>query len=139
MLDKVKNGVTLLIRGDITFDKFTGENVIVPRAISSVQKIQPVDDAEEKRTELHLHTKMSMMDGMTDASVLVKRAISWGHKAIAITDHGVVQAYPEAVAAAGGKIKIIYGMEAYLVDDAVHEGNFWSRQLLNIIFDFIFY
>ena len=117
ILDKIKNGVTVLVRGDITFDKFSGESIIVPRAISLVDKIQPCDDAEEKRVELHLHTKMSMMDGMTDPAVLVKRAISWGHKAIAITDHGVVQAYPEAVAAAGDKIKIIYGMEAYFIDD----------------------
>lgn len=117
ILDKIKNGVTVLIRGDITFDKFSGENIIVPRAVSLVKKIESTDDAPEKRVELHLHTKMSMMDGMTDPAVLVKRAISWGHKAIAITDHGVVQAYPEATAAAGGKIKIIYGMEAYFIDD----------------------
>ncbi|MGN1418263.1 MAG: PolC-type DNA polymerase III [Acutalibacteraceae bacterium] len=117
LLDKLKNGVTVLIRGDISFDKYTGENVIIPKAISTVEKIPHIDDAEKKRVELHLHTKMSMMDGMTDPAVLVKRAIEWGHKAIAITDHGVVQAYPEAAAAAGGKIKIIYGMEAYFIDD----------------------
>lgn len=128
VLDKLKNGVTVLIKGDITFDKWSGENVIVPRGLATVEKIPQTDDAEEKRVELHLHTKMSMMDGMTDPAVLVKRAIAWGHKAIAITDHGVVQAYPEAVAAAGGKIKIIYGMEAYFIDDTKVPFDEWRKE-----------
>ncbi|MBQ3136963.1 MAG: PolC-type DNA polymerase III [Clostridia bacterium] len=127
IMAKVKDGVTLMIRGDLAFDKFSGENVISPRAICLVDKIQKEDNAEEKRVELHLHTKMSMMDGMTDASVLVKRAIAWGHKAIAITDHGVVQAYPEAVSAAGGKIKIIYGMEGYFMDDTDISFEDWKK------------
>lgn len=127
VLDKLKNGVTVLIKGDITFDKWSGENIIVPRGLATVEKIPQTDDAEEKRVELHLHTKMSMMDGMTDPAVLVKRAIAWGHKAIAITDHGVVQAYPEAVAAAGGKIKIIYGMEAYFIDDTKVPFDEWRK------------
>lgn len=128
LLEKLKDGVTVLIRGDITYDKYSGENVISPRAISLVDKIPPIDGAEEKRVELHLHTKMSMMDGMTDAADLVKRAIAWGHKAIAITDHGVVQAFPEATAAAGGKIKIIYGMEAYYIDDSVRSFDEWKKE-----------
>ena len=127
IMNKIKDGVTVMLRGDLAFDKFSGENVISPRAISLVDKIPKKDDAEEKRVELHLHTKMSMMDGMTDASVLVKRAISWGHKAIAITDHGVVQAFPEAVAAAGGKIKIIYGMEGYFMDDTEMSFEDWKK------------
>lgn len=127
ILSKVKDGVTVMIRGDLAFDKFSGENVISPRSISLVDKIPKTDDSEEKRVELHLHTKMSMMDGMTDAKYLVKRAIDWGHKAIAITDHGVVQAYPEAVKAAGGKIKIIYGMEAYFMDDTDISFEDWKK------------
>ncbi len=127
LTEKIKEGVTLLLRGDLTFDKFSGENVITPRAISLIDKIPKTDDAPEKRVELHLHTKQSMMDGMTDAKVLVKRAISWGHKAIAITDHGVVQAYPEAVAAAGGKIKIIYGMEGYFMNDDEMDFATWKK------------
>ncbi len=127
IMSKIKDGVTVMIRGDLAFDKFSGENVISPRAICLVEKIQKTDDAPEKRVELHLHTKMSMMDGMTDASVLVKRAISWGHKAIAITDHGVVQAFPEAVSAAGGKIKIIYGMEGYFMDDTEVSFEDWKK------------
>lgn len=127
LLKKLKDGVTVLLRGDLSFDKFSGENVITPRAISLVEKIPPVDDAAEKRVELHLHTKMSMMDGMTDPAVLVKRAIAWGHKAIAITDHGVVQAYPEAVAAGGGKIKVILGMENYYIDDTEISFDDWKK------------
>ena len=127
IMKRVNNGVTLLLRGDLRFDKFSGENVISPRAISVVEKIPKTDNAEEKRVELHLHTKMSMMDGVTDAKVLVKRAVDWGHKAIAITDHGVVQAYPEAVKAAGGKIKIIYGMEGYFMDDTEISFEDWKK------------
>lgn len=117
IVEKIGNGVTVLIKGSIQFDKYAGENVINVDALSTVKKIPPIDDAPEKRVELHLHTKMSMMDAVTDAKALVKRAIQWGHKAIAITDHGVVQAFPEAAGAAGDDIKIIYGMEGYLVDD----------------------
>ncbi len=128
ILEKVSDGVTLLIRGDLTFDKFSGEVVITPRAISTIERIPPIDDAEEKRVELHLHTKMSMMDGMTDAKVLVKRAIAWGHKAIAITDHGVVQAFPEAIAAASGKIKVILGMEGYFLNDDEQDFDSWKKE-----------
>ncbi len=127
IMSKIKDGVTVMIRGDLAFDKFSGENVISPRAISLVEKIPKTDDAEEKRVELHLHTKMSMMDGMTDAKVLVQRAIDWGHKAIAITDHGVVQAFPEAVKASKGKIKIIYGMEGYFMDDTEMSFENWKK------------
>ncbi|MEW9033469.1 MAG: PolC-type DNA polymerase III, partial [Planifilum fimeticola] len=78
------------------------------------------DNAEEKRVELHLHTAMSNMDGVNDPGEMVKRAAEWGHPAVAITDHGVVQAFPEAHAAAKKHgIKVIYGVEAYLVDDGV--------------------
>ncbi|MDY5991944.1 MAG: PHP domain-containing protein, partial [Oscillospiraceae bacterium] len=128
ILEKVTDGATLLIRGDLTFDKYSGETVISPKAISTIQKIPPIDDAEEKRVELHLHTKMSMMDGMTDAKLLVKRAIAWGHKAIAITDHGVVQAFPEAIAAAGGKIKVILGMEGYFINDDEQSFEDWKKE-----------
>ncbi len=127
IMKRIKNGVTVMLRGDLRFDKFSGENVISPRAISVVDKIPKTDDAEVKRVELHLHTKMSMMDGVTEAGTLVKRAIEWGHKAIAITDHGVVQAYPDAVKAAGGKIKIIYGMEGYFIDDTEMSFEDWKK------------
>ena len=77
-----------------------------------------LDLANEKRVELHAHTQMSSMDGIVSVSSLIERAAKWGHPAIAITDHGVVQAYPDAAAAAKKYgIKVIYGIEAYLVDD----------------------
>ncbi len=118
IVKKIKDGVTILVRGDFGYDKYANENVINARAISLVTKVESKDEREEKRVELHLHTKMSVMDGLSDAKKLVKRAIDWGHKAIAITDHGVLQAYPEACATAGkSNLKIIYGVEAYFIND----------------------
>ena len=76
-----------------------------------------MDNAPQKRVELHLHTRMSNMDALTDTKKVVKTAIRWGHPAIAITDHGVVQSFPDAASAAGGKIKILYGVEAYFVNN----------------------
>lgn len=109
---------TILLKGVFNYDKFANEYVIRPDSIMSVQKSSVMDTAEEKRVELHLHTNMSAMDGMNTAKSLVERAHEWGHRAVAITDHGVVQAFPEACAA-GKKcgIKILYGMEGYFVDD----------------------
>lgn len=123
LIDHLSEDMTVLIYGRVTYDKFTGENIISATSVNSVVKIKKQDNAEKKRVELHLHTNMSQMDGMTDAGKLVKRAASWGHTAIAITDHGNVQGYPDAMNAAeklakdGKEIKIIYGVEGYLVDD----------------------
>ena len=120
LLKELKNGVTVLLRGLVRDDDFMHMSVINAKAITLVQKINKTDDAPVKRVELHLHTNMSAMDGMTGADKLVRRAAEWGHKAIAITDHGVVQAFPDAVNAARATgVKIIYGMEGYLVDDKV--------------------
>lgn len=117
LLDKLHDGVHVLLSGNVKYDAYRQEHVIEPRAISTVQKIEKEDNAPKKRVELHLHTNMSQMDGMTPAKKLVERAICWGHKAIAITDHGCVQSFPDAMNAAKGKIKIIYGVEAYFIDD----------------------
>lgn len=117
--DRLKIGVYVKVQGTLKFDSFSKCLIILAKDINIVDA-PPVkqDNSLIKRVELHLHTQMSNMDGMANVTNLVKRAASWGHKAIAITDHGVVQAFPEA-AAAGKKnnIKIIYGVEAYLVDN----------------------
>lgn len=118
LVENLKDGKTVLVRGAINMDTYMHTYLITSRAVTEIEKIEKQDNAPEKRVELHLHTNMSAMDGMTSAKELVSRAIAWGHKAIAITDHGVVQAFPEACnTAAKAGIKIIYGMEGYLVDD----------------------
>ncbi len=118
LVGNLKDGKTVLVRGSINMDTYMHTYLINARAVTEIEKIEKQDNAPEKRVELHLHTNMSAMDGMTSAKELVSRAIAWGHKAIAITDHGVVQAFPEACnTAAKAGIKIIYGMEGYLVDD----------------------
>ena len=122
LLKELKDDVTVLLRGAVRDDEYMHTLVINAKAITRVHKIPKTDDAPKKRVELHMHTNMSAMDGMTSADILVKRAEEWGHKAVAITDHGVVQAFPDAIAAANkckSDIKIIYGMEGYLVDDRI--------------------
>ncbi len=117
----VKEGKRLRIQGRLTVGKFdNGDTVLEPSAISEVPRPEGrKDTAKEKRIELHLHTKMSMMDALCDAGAAVKRAIQWGHPAIAITDHGVVQSFPDAWNASkkGELIKILYGVEAYYQND----------------------
>ena len=118
LVENLKDGKTVLVRGAINMDTYMHTYLINARAVTEIEKIEKQDNAPEKRVELHLHTNMSAMDGMTSAKELVSRAAAWGHKAIAITDHGVVQSFPEACnTAAKAGIKIIYGMEGYLVDD----------------------
>ena len=124
-IEGLKKGDNLVVSGRYDYDEFAKGNLLRPRSISIVSRYHRQDLAEEKRVELHLHTKMSSMDGVSEAKDLVKRAASWGHKAIAITDHGVVQAYPDVMNTAadlkkaGKPIKILYGMEAYYVNDMV--------------------
>ena len=112
-------GAYVRVKGDVQFDKYAGEIIIMSRNIVKADRPSSrMDTSEEKRVELHLHTTMSSMDAVTSMKEYVKRAAKWGHKAIAVTDHGVVQAYPEAMdAAAANNIKVIYGVEAYLIDD----------------------
>jgi len=124
-LDKLKKGDAIIVRGEVEYDKYDKETNIRVRSIATVEKIKVVDNAPKKRVELHLHTNMSSMDGLTAASDLVKRANQWGHTAIAITDHGVAQAFPDAMNAAerinkgDNPIKVIYGTEAYFVNDMI--------------------
>ncbi len=129
VLSGLKKGSFIKLRGRTMIDRYDGELTI--GNLLGIKKIKDftstrMDTSPQKRVELHCHTKMSDMDGVTDAKALVKRAYEWGHKAIAITDHGVVQAFPEAnhcFDAWGGCVpkdsdfKVLYGMEAYLVDD----------------------
>ena len=117
--DKIKKDAYLRVQGEVQFDKYAKEINIMAKAIMTAQVPPPrMDTAEEKRVELHLHTQMSSMDGVTPVKTYIKRAIEWGHKAIAITDHGVVQAFPDAMNAADkSDLKVIYGVEAYLIDD----------------------
>lgn len=115
--DKLKNAKTVIVRGLYNNDQYMKEYIVTADSIETVLKAEKTDDAEEKRVELHLHTSLSEMDGISAPKDIINRAIKWGHKAIAVTDHGVVQALPEAYNTAKGKIKLILGMEGYLVDD----------------------
>ena len=123
----VSDGIWLRLQGkvELTYD---GKDIML-RPVNIMKADHPGrrDDAPEKRVELHLHTQMSSMDALTDVGKVVKQAAAWGHPAIAITDHGTVQAFPKARDAAKGKIKILYGVEGYYVNDlddrvAVHGG-----------------
>lgn len=125
ILADIRKGAFLKIKGVTTIDKFDGELTI--GSVTGIKKIADFtesrkDTAPEKRVELHCHSKMSDMDGVTEVKDLVKRAHDWGHKAIAITDHGVVQAFPDAnhyieTLDKEDPFKVIYGVEGYLVDD----------------------
>lgn len=120
VLDNVKKGLYCKVRGEAVYDTYQREVVIMGRDILKMKKIEKLDNSEEKRVELHCHTTMSAMDGVTPVSKIIERAARWGHPAIAITDHGGVQAFPDAqIAAKKNKIKVIYGVEGYLVDDGI--------------------
>ncbi len=119
IIEGVKVGEHLIVQGMMSYNTFERENVINPTSIvMSKKEVKRKDTAEKKRVELHAHTNMSAMDALSPIGDLAKRAKSWGHTAIAVTDHGVAQAFPDAMSA-GKKndIKIIYGVEAYYVND----------------------
>ena len=146
----VKEKAFIKLKGITTIDRYDSEltigSVVGIKKIPSFQNSR-FDNAPQKRVELHCHTKMSDMDGVSDAKALIKRAYEWGHKAIAITDHGVVQSFPEAnhcFDAWGGVVpqdsdfKVIYGVEAYLVDDLkgiVQNSKGQSLQGAFVVFD----
>ena len=126
-LAPLKNGAFILVNGSYEFDTFKKEFIVkINRgdSIALLQKYEETDEHEgEKRVELHCHTNMSAKDAVSSGAAIVRQAFNWGHKAIAITDHGVVQAYPaaagevKAIRKSGGDFKVIYGVEAYFVDD----------------------
>lgn len=113
-------GKWIIVKGDIQYDKYEKDICIVVYDINKTIHNERTDNSDKKRVELHLHTQMSAMDGVASAKNYIKTAHKWGQKAIAITDHGVVQSYPEAYnAAIEYGMKVIYGVEAYIVDDTV--------------------
>ena len=121
LLDKLKEGAFIKMKAVAMMDQF--EHDIALGSVSGIKTISDftekrMDHSPVKRVELHCHTTMSDMDGVTDVKKLLKTAMGWGHQAMAITDHGVVQAFPDANHCVEGKdFKVIYGMEGYLVDD----------------------
>ena len=127
-LSLLKNGNCVIVNGTYKFDKWSNEFIVDVRSLAKIQKYEEIDDYKEgKRVELHCHTNMSSKDAVCGADKIVEQAFKWGHKAVAITDHGVVQAYPAAAGAvkkikkSGGDFKVIYGVEAYFVDDECND------------------
>ncbi len=127
-ISSVMNGNFILLAGDYEYDDWEKDFVINKvKGMAVIDRYDETDTAEEKRVELHCHTNMSAKDAVSSAGSIIKRAYDWGHKAVAITDHGVVQSYPAAAEAvkgirkSGGDFKVIYGVEAYFVDDTKGE------------------
>ena len=125
----LKNGACVIVNGDYSYDSWTRDFVLEVRGLATIKKYEETDDyvGEEKRIELHCHTNMSAKDAVASAGDIINRAYKWGHKAVAITDHGVVQAYPAVAEAVGkirkggGEFKAIYGVENYFIDDTRYD------------------
>ncbi|MCR4890337.1 MAG: PolC-type DNA polymerase III [Ruminococcus sp.] len=117
----IKNGTTLLISGKVDYDQFAHDISVMPNSIIKVKRIPKMDCYPEKRVELHCHSNMSAMDAVTDPVTLINRAAAWGHQAMAITDHGNVQGFPDCMYNMPKNFKVIYGMEAYVVNDIDRE------------------
>jgi len=139
-IKNLKDGCWVKVKGSVQYDTFAKELVLIGFDINQIEPKKREDLAEEKRIELHTHTSMSAMDGVASVDQLVEQAAKWGHEAIAITDHGVVQAFPDAYEA-GQKygVKIIYGVEANVIDDGVpivyHEQAMELDDATYVIFD----
>ncbi len=141
--EQVKKGVFIKIKGMTAIDRF--DNELTVSSLTGIKKSSDfrtprIDKSQVKRVELHCHTKMSDMDGVSEVKDLIKQAKAWGHKAIAVTDHGVVQAYPDASHCLdkGDPFKVIYGVEGYLVDDLkeiVTDSKGQSLRALYVVFD----
>ena len=122
--NNIKSGKAIILSGKFEEDTFSKVLNIRPYSIASVTTKSRSDNAEEKRVELHMHSNMSDMDAISAPADLIKQAYAWGHKAVAITDHGNVQAFPECMNTVekirkdGGEMKMIYGVEAYFVNDS---------------------
>ncbi len=122
MCKSLKKGTWVTVRGKAQYNEYAHEVTVSANAIG-LCTAPPIrmDNAEKKRVELHMHTQMSAMDGVSSTKDLIGRAVKWGHKAIAITDHGVVQSFPDGMKESDNhaKIKVIYGVEGYLLDDSM--------------------
>lgn len=115
-----KEGIWIRARGRIQTDQFSNELTMMANDIQEIEVAEKMDEAEEKRVELHAHTTMSQLDAVVSPERLIEQAAKWGHSAIAITDHAVVQAYPSAYAASKKHgVKVLYGVEANVVDDGI--------------------
>ena len=137
VFSRIKSGIISNVKGEAQYDKYTSDPIINVTYIEELPaKEIRKDDADVKRVELHLHTKMSSMDGLASVTDLIARAHYWGHKAVAITDHGIVQAFPDAHAFITKKkytdLKIIYGVEAYLTNDFVDEASYKKQSNYHI-------
>ena len=116
-VDRIKEGMCVRLRGECLYDSYVRDLSITVRDLVETEKEERQDTAEEKRVELHMHTNMSTMDALAPVEDLIARAARWGHSAVAVTDHGVLQSFPAAFRAAKGKIKLIPGCEGYLIDE----------------------
>ena len=117
LLGKISVGMWLRVSGRMELSYDGKDMQLNPQDIMQIDHAERTDTAEEKRVELHLHTRMSNMDALTDTAAVVKRAIKWGMPAIAITDHGVAQSFPDAWHTGEGKIKLLYGCEGYFLNN----------------------
>ena len=116
--EHLREGAYVKVSGDVIYDNYSKQIVIMLKGLQKARKETRQDNAVDKRVELHCHTKMSSMDGMSTFTDMVKRASEWGHRAIALTDHGIVQGFPEAMNVSKEYgVKVLYGVEGYLVDD----------------------
>jgi len=120
----LKDGILVKVKGTVQFDKYANELVIYTDSMNRVEMPERNDTAADTRVELHAHTRMSTLDAVCSVKSLIRQAAKWGHPAVAITDHGVVQAFPDADEEASKTgIKVIYGMEGYLVDENLNQAN----------------
>ena len=139
VLGKISKGMYIKIKGDVLYDTFQREISMTISGMRKEEREERKDTAEKKRVELHAHTQMSSMDAICSVKGLVSRATKWGHPAIAITDHGVVQGFPDAMNAAKKEgIKVLYGVEGYLTEDnkdAIEDANDESLSQEFVVFD----
>ena len=132
-------GLYVKLQGDVVYDSFSRQLVIMLKAMLLLDKPTREDNCKEKRVELHVHSKMSSMDGISSISSIISRASQWNHRAIAITDHGIVQGFPEAMEASKKYgIKVLYGVEGYVFNDSKAVVTNITNQTLNteyVVFD----